>query len=96
MTSKDTLTCYLVERDGLWEGLCMDYDIAVRGRTSNDTRDRLGIAVRRYVADLMDEAGSGSAERRARRAPWKVRTVLAIRAAWPNKAQRFSVWSIAV
>lgn len=89
MKSRDALTCYLVERDGVWEGLCMDYDLAVRGRTSTDTRDRLGIAVRRHVADTMDGAGR-------RRAPWKVRAVLAIRAAWPNKAQRFSVWSIAV
>ena len=94
MTSKDTLTCYLVERDGLWEGLCMDYDLAVRGRSSNDTRDRLGVAVRRHVADRMDATGPEAPP--ARRAPWKVRAVLAIRAAWPNKAQRFSVWSIAV
>lgn len=93
MKSRDALTCYLVERDGVWEGLCMDYDLAVRGRSSNDTRDRLGVAVRRHVADMMDEAGTAPGRRPA---PWKVRAVLAIRAAWPNKAQRFSVWSIAV
>ncbi len=41
MTHRDPLTCYLVERDGIWEGLCMDYDLAVRGRSPNDTRNKL-------------------------------------------------------
>lgn len=95
MTHRDPLTCYLVERDGIWEGLCMDYDLAVRGRSPNDTRNKLSLAVRRHLADVMDEAG-GPGKLTLRRAPWRVRAVLALRAAWPNRAQRVSVWAVAV
>ncbi len=81
MTRRDHFTCYLTERDGVWEGLCADLDIAVEGRSLDDTRDRLGQAVRNYLADVMDEAPEHRARLLNRRAPWTVRTNLTIRAA---------------
>lgn len=81
MARRDFFICYLVERDGVWEGLCADLDIAVAGRSMEDTRDRLGQAVRSYLADVMDEAPEHRARLLNRRAPWTVRTGLAVRAA---------------
>lgn len=81
MTRRDHFTCYLIEHDGVWEGLCADLDIAVEGRSMEDTRDRLGLAVRSYLTDVMDEAPEHRARLLSRRAPWTVRANLAIRAA---------------
>lgn len=81
MAHRDHVTCYLTERDGVWEGLCADLDIAVEGRSLEDTRDRLGQAVRSYLADVMAEAPEHRARLLKRRAPWTVRTSLAARAA---------------
>jgi hypothetical protein len=81
MAHRDHFTCYLTEHDGIWEGLCADLDIAVEGRSMEDTRDRLGQAVRSYLADVMDEAPEHRERLLNRRAPWTVRANLAIRAA---------------
>ncbi len=96
MTRRDRLTCYLVEREGRWEGLCMDYNLAVQGRSPNDARNKLSLAVRRHLSDLMDAPARDRGRPAAQRAPWRVRMVLALRAAWPNRAQGFSVWAISV
>ena len=89
-------TCYLIERNGTWEALCTDYDIAVQGKSANDTRHKLGRAVRTYLADVMDHGTEHREQPIGRSAPLKVRAVLALRAAWPNRLQRGSVWSIVV
>ena len=89
-------TCYLIERDGTWQALCVDYDIAVQGKSANDTRHKLGRAVRAYLADVMDDAPEHREQLMGRGAPWTVRAALAMRSAWPNRLQRGSVWSIVV
>lgn len=81
MARRPFVTCYISERDGVFEGLCVDFDIAVQGRSVDDARDKLERAVDDYVADVMDEAPEHRARLLNRRAPWTVRTSLAIRAA---------------
>ena len=96
MTRTIDPTCYLIEREGTWQALCVDYDIAVQGKSANDTRHKLGRALRTYLADVMDEAPEHREQLARRRAPWTVRVGLALRATWPNRFQRGSVWSIVV
>jgi predicted RNase H-like HicB family nuclease len=68
-----TLHCYAEGRDGEWEAICLDLDIAVQGRSFDDVLASLQQAIALYletVADLEPE------ERRSllhRSAPLSVR-----------------------
>lgn len=77
MARRDRFTCYITERDGVWEGICVDFDIAVEGRSMEDTRDRLNIAVHSYLLTVMQEAPEQRERLLHRRTPWVTRVSLA-------------------
>lgn len=51
----DSVTCIARGKSGSWEAICIDFDIAVTGRSFQEVRGLLESAVRSYVADAMAE-----------------------------------------
>lgn len=74
-----TLTCYLIGGQDGWEAICVDFDLAVQGRTSTDAFEILKGAIASYVEDAMQEEPAQRDRLLRRRSPWHVRTALALR-----------------
>lgn len=49
-----TLQCYAEGRDGGWEAICLDFDIAVQGRTFEEVFASLREAVTLYLESVAD------------------------------------------
>lgn len=47
--------CFAHGREGSWEAICLDLDIAVHGRSLDDVRARLNEAIGEYVEIAMAE-----------------------------------------
>jgi hypothetical protein len=60
-------------RPGHWEAICLDFDIAVQGRTFNEVEELLTAAVESYVEDAMKEDEATRNRLLSRRAPLRVR-----------------------
>ena len=82
MSRKDHYTCYLTERGGVFEGLCVDLDIGVQGGSMEDARTQLEHAVRTYLAAVMEEAPEHRDRLLSRRTPWTIRASFAARVAF--------------
>lgn len=96
MAMKEFFTCYITERDGVWEGICIDFDIAVQGRSMEDTREQLDIVVRAYLLTVMKEAPEQRELLLHRRTPWTTRASLAAGAVLhkfkgPGRRERFAM-----
>ncbi len=63
------VVCYAHGRPGDWEGLCIDFDIAVQGRSFHEVQKRLEEAVAEYVAAAIEEAPEDRDRLLGRRAP---------------------------
>ena len=50
------LTCFARGRPGEWEAICLDYDLAVQGRTFAEVDELLGAAIDDYVETARQEA----------------------------------------
>ena len=65
--------CFAEERDGVWTGYCLDFDLAVDGRSLEEVIGSLNAAIRLYL----EEVGTlPEADRRRllhRRAPLSLR-----------------------
>ena len=48
------LRCYAEGRDGDWEAICLDLDIAVQGSSRNDVVAKLEDAIELYIDSLSD------------------------------------------
>jgi hypothetical protein len=74
------VTCYAQQLpDGIWEAICVDFDIAVTGRSFAETRDIMEHAVQSYLEDVAQLAPEQRQRLLNRRTPWPVRAKLAIR-----------------
>lgn len=60
---------------GGWEGLCLDFDIAVQGKSFDEVKAHLQHAIVSYVQDAMKEEESQRTRLLNRRAPFLVRLV---------------------
>jgi hypothetical protein len=70
------LTCYAEGREGKWEAICIDFDLAVQGRSHQEVYERLLAAIRDYVESARLEPPE-QAKRLLRRAvPWHLRARL--------------------
>lgn len=68
-----TLLCYAHGHEGQWQGICLDLDIAVQGRSLEDVKQRLERSIQSYVESAGRE-DAGTRERLLRRrAPLWVR-----------------------
>jgi predicted RNase H-like HicB family nuclease len=53
---KRYLYCVAHEREGNWEAICLDLDIAVQGRSLDDVTKSLNEAIGSYVEDAQQES----------------------------------------
>lgn len=88
MTSDRPLQCFANGRDGRWEAICVDLDIAVEGRSLDDVRARLEQAIGTYVQDAAREDAATAHRLLSRRAPSWVRLRLAAAYAWHAARRR--------
>jgi hypothetical protein len=81
-----SLLCFASRRNGQWEAICLDFDIAVSGRSFDDVHAMLNRAITTYVEDANNEAEPARRALLSRRAPWHVRLkhimTFAIAALW--------------
>jgi hypothetical protein len=77
-----TLLCFARGHEGSWEGLCVDYDIAVQGASFGQVQADLAAAIADYVEAAMGEDKATSARLLARRAPLRVRLMWTARILW--------------
>ena len=68
-----TVLCFAHGRDDAWEAICLDYDIAVAGRSFEEVKALLGRAIETYVEDAGREAEPHRSALMRRRAPFLVR-----------------------
>lgn len=68
-----TVLCFAHGREGAWEAICLDYDIAVAGRSFEEVKALLDHAIATYVADAMNEDARSRTALLNRRAPLHVR-----------------------
>ncbi|MEZ0019830.1 hypothetical protein [Sinorhizobium fredii] len=73
------LLCYAFSHGSQWEAICVDFDLAVSGRSFQEVQDRLNQMVASYVEDAMQEDPSTRDALLNRRAPFRVRAWLAFR-----------------
>ena len=74
-----SVVCYAQGRPGDWEGICVDFDIAVQGRSFAEVQKMLEEAVADYVSAAMEEAPEVRNRLLKRRAPWSVSMMWTIR-----------------
>lgn len=73
------ILCVARGRGGQWEAFCLDFDIAVQGRSFDEVRALLGEAVHTYIQDAAAEQEPTRSQLLARRVPWHVRLLWALR-----------------
>jgi hypothetical protein len=73
------LLCVARRGGDQWEGLCLDLDLAVQGRSFDEVRALLEKAVNTYIEDAGAEAEPARSRLLARRVPLHVRLVWAWR-----------------
>lgn len=67
-----SVVCYAHGKPGDWEGVCIDFDLAVQGRSFVEVQRLLEEAVHEYVAAAQEEAPAIRDRLLARRAPLSV------------------------
>lgn len=67
------LRCYVRGSDDHWEGMCLDLDLAVTGRSEQEVKNLLEHAVMSYIQDASEEDPKTAAKLLSRRAPLSVR-----------------------
>jgi predicted RNase H-like HicB family nuclease len=72
-----SVQCLAVQRDGGWEALCLDYDLAVQGASFGEVRELLEGAIHAYLEAIEELPSHDRSRLLARRAPLAVRLGLA-------------------
>lgn len=79
---KNKLVCYAFGRGEHWEAICVDFDLAVSGRSFRDVQERLNGVVETYIQDAAKEDPETAGRLLNRRAPFHLRAKLAVRLLW--------------
>lgn len=79
MVRRDSYLCFAHGRDGEWEAICVDLDIAIQGSSFDEVRDLLNSAVATYIVDAEQEEPEVRDELLSRAAPWYVTAGLVAR-----------------
>ena len=87
-TARRTITCFAHGGEEGWEGICVDFDIAVQGETFEEVQLLLVEAVRTYVETAMKEEPTVRDELLNRVAPFGVRARLAFGFLWHTLRHR--------
>jgi hypothetical protein len=78
------LSCFARGREGDWEAICLDYDIAVHGRSFDEVEKLLRISIADYVESAMREAPQAAQRLLGRRAPRRVWLAYILGFLWHN------------
>lgn len=70
---KDRVWCHARGRSGEWEAICLDFDLAVQGRSFDEVLRLLEDAVNSYIQDALAESPETARRLLARKAPLWVR-----------------------
>lgn len=70
--------CVARGKGGRWEGLCLDLDLAVQGRSFDEVRALLTEAIASYVEDASAEMEPARSRLLTRRAPFRIRLLWAL------------------
>jgi hypothetical protein len=73
------LLCFAEGKEGDWEGICVDLDIAVQGASFNEVCELLDVSIDEYVKSALEEEPKTRIKLLNRRAPLIVRASYAIR-----------------
>lgn len=68
-----TIRCYAEGRPGQWEAFCLDFDLAVQGRSFAEVFDAMNLAVDEYLSHVRAMPEPDRARLLARRAPLSLR-----------------------
>jgi hypothetical protein len=74
-----SVLCFAHGRESDWEALCIDFDIAVQGRSFDEVKSMLDGAVASYVDDARLETPNVRDRLLKRRAPWYVTLGMTLR-----------------
>lgn len=67
------VTCFAEGREGKWEAVCIELDLAVQGRSYQDVYDRLSASIRDYIESAELETPEQARRLLRRVVPWHVR-----------------------
>jgi predicted RNase H-like HicB family nuclease len=73
MPKSQPLYCIARGRDDRWEAFCLDFDLAVQGRSCDEAVERLKTGIAYYVAAAEAEPEPTRSQLLNRRAPWLTR-----------------------
>ena len=73
------LLCFIQGHEGAWEGICVDFDIAVAGRNIPEVQESLAKAIRLYVQSALEQDSETKKRLLSRKAPFYVRLSFIIR-----------------
>jgi hypothetical protein len=76
------LFCYAYGHGNQWEAICIDFDLAVAGRSFKEVQERLNSTIASYVQDALKEDEQTRDCLLERSAPFGVRLKLAIKLFW--------------
>lgn len=71
-----SLRCYVYGSGNTWQGICVDLDIAVHGRSIEEVKDSIRVCVDMYLSAVADEPKEDQHRLLNRRSPWYVRAKL--------------------
>jgi hypothetical protein len=80
------LRCYAEARDGVWEAICLDLDIAVQGCSFDEVLGSLRRAVALYLETVAALPSHERSALLARRAPLAIRAKSSARVLWGRGA----------
>lgn len=78
---RESFYCVVHGRGNEWEGLCLDLDLAVHGRSFDEVKELMNEAISTYVEDARKEDEPSRSALLNRRAPLRVRAYWAMRMA---------------
>ena len=69
--------CYAYGRGTEWQAICIDFDIAVHGSSSEEAKRSLGVGIGLFLESVADLPSGDRRHLLRRRSPWRVRAWLA-------------------
>lgn len=79
MRDRMVLLCYAEGLGSAWEGICLNFDLAVQGTSVNDVMSKLEAAIREYLEYAHSLPEAEQKRFLSRRVPWYVTLKVAFR-----------------
>ena len=76
---RDNLQCIATGHGERWQAFCLDLDLAVQGRSFDEVRRSIGIAIEMYLERAMEASEPTRSQLLNRRAPFFVRLMWGLR-----------------